>query len=68
MVFQEGLLRKNVSHLGRNLQRLVFVDDEEKNTTWLPANSFTVKPFTGDNQDKELLSLADWLSGTDLVI
>jgi len=52
MAFQEGVLRKNVGYLGRNLQRLVFVDDEEKNTKWLQSNSFQIKPFTGDKQDK----------------
>lgn len=62
MVFQEGVLRKNVGYLGRNLQRLVFVDDEEKNTNWLPSNSFRIKVFNGDKQDKELLHLTDWLS------
>jgi hypothetical protein len=61
-------LRKNVGYLGRNLQRLVFVDDEEKNTDWLRSNSFQIKAFTGDKQDKELLHLADWLTGNNFMI
>jgi len=62
MVFQEGVLRKNVGYLGRNLQKIVFVDDEEKNTEWLASSSFRIKPFNGDKQDKELLNLSDWLT------
>jgi hypothetical protein len=41
-----------VGYLGRNLQKIVFVDDEEKNTEWLASSSFRIKPFTGDKQDK----------------
>jgi hypothetical protein len=62
MVFQEGVLRKNVGYLGRNLQKVVFIDDEDKNTEWLASNSFKIKVFSGDKQDKELLNLSDWLN------
>ena len=51
-----------MGYLGRNLQKIVFVDDEEKNTEWLASSSFKIKPFTGDKQDKELLNLSDWLT------
>lgn len=54
-------MRKNVGFVGRSLQRVVFVDDEEKNTECVVGNSFRIKPFLGDKQDKELLNLLDWL-------
>ncbi len=52
LVFQEGILRKNIDYLGRSMLNLIFIDDEEKNTQLRPLNSFRIKPFTGDKQDK----------------
>lgn len=52
MVFQQGCLRKNVGYLGRSLQRVILIDDEDRNTEWLPLNSYKIPTFTGDKKDK----------------
>lgn len=45
-------MRKNVGYLGRSMQKVVFVDDEDKNADWLPLNSYKIKSFEGDKKDK----------------
>jgi TFIIF-interacting CTD phosphatase-like protein len=52
MVFQEGSLVKNISFIGRNMKKILFIDQDEKNSSLFPENSFQIKPFHGDKSDK----------------
>lgn len=43
---------KDLSRIGRKLEKVIFVDDLECNTKLQPENSIRVTPWKGDPNDK----------------
>lgn len=62
---------KDVSKLGRSLDKLLIIDHDPAAFQLQPDNGLTIKPFEGDPNDSELADLLDFLkaaatSNTDL--
>jgi TFIIF-interacting CTD phosphatase-like protein len=53
---------KKVRDRGFDLDRVLIVDDLERNSERNFGNAVYIKPFEGDLEDRELLNLADYLS------
>mmetsp|Transcript_80478 Transcript_80478/g.202468 ORF Transcript_80478/g.202468 Transcript_80478/m.202468 type:complete len:215 (+) Transcript_80478:550-1194(+) len=52
---------KDLSKLGRNLERVLIIDHDPKAFQLQPENGLQIKPFTGDTTDSELADLLDFL-------
>ncbi|CAC9696042.1 mitochondrial import inner membrane translocase subunit TIM50, putative [Plasmodium sp. DRC-Itaito] len=52
---------KDLKRLGRNLDRVVIIDHDEKAFMLQPENGILIKEFHGDLNDKEMLCLIDLL-------
>mmetsp|Transcript_47587 Transcript_47587/g.101838 ORF Transcript_47587/g.101838 Transcript_47587/m.101838 type:complete len:351 (+) Transcript_47587:105-1157(+) len=62
---------KDISKLGRNMDRVLILDHEEEAFQLNPENGILIRPFTGDPNDSELADLLEFLkaaatSGQDL--
>jgi len=53
----DAMLAKDLSLLGRPLERLVLVDDNVASCMLQPDNCVPIRPFFGDREDRELGSL-----------
>ncbi|XP_044462455.1 probable C-terminal domain small phosphatase [Mangifera indica] len=61
----DGRFVKDLSEMGRDLKKVVIVDDNPNAYVFQPGNAIPVKPFTGDAKDKELRMLAKFFEGCD---
>ena len=57
MVLDEGVLIKDLKVLGRDLKRVVIVDDRRTNFRLQPENGIKISPWTGDQNDDQLEKL-----------
>lgn len=48
---------KDLSRIGRPVEKIVFVDDLECNVKLQPDNSILIKPWRGDKNDQELYKI-----------
>lgn len=61
----DGKFVKDLSDLGRDLKRVVIVDDNPNCYFLQPENAIPIPPFTDDLADGELEKLSDFLYGCD---
>ncbi|KAL3741626.1 hypothetical protein ACJRO7_017137 [Eucalyptus globulus] len=61
----DGKFVKDLSKMGRDLQRVVIVDDNPNAYVFQPENAIPVCPFVNDLDDVELGKLAKFFEGTD---
>lgn len=54
---KNGIYVKDISKLGRNLKRVIIVDNVVENFQFQSANGIFIKPWKGDMNDKELINL-----------
>lgn len=54
---------KDISHLGRKPDRMILLDHDPVAVSRQPANGIMIKPFTGDENDRELFDLIEFLKG-----
>ncbi|KAK4858676.1 hypothetical protein QYF36_020346 [Acer negundo] len=59
----DGKYVKDLSEVGRDLNKAVIVDDNPNAYHFQPENAIPVKPFTGDISDIELLKLIKFFQG-----
>jgi len=52
---------KDISHLGRNTDKMIVLDHESIAFSRQPENGILVKPFEGDENDRELFDLIEFL-------
>lgn len=52
---------KDLSKLGRRLDRVLMIDHDPAAFSMQPGNGILIKPFTGDTSDMELADLLDFL-------
>lgn len=62
---------KDISKLGRDLERVLFIDHDPEAFMLQPENGLVIRPFNGDPNDIELQSLLEFLkaaaiAGTDI--
>ena len=48
--------------IGRNLKKVIIVDNLKENFCWQKENGIQIKEFNDDPEDEELLRLADILT------
>ncbi|KZV57535.1 CTD small phosphatase-like protein [Dorcoceras hygrometricum] len=63
----DGKLVKDLSEIGRDLSRLVIVDDNPNSYVFQPDNAIPIKPFIDDLGDSELIKLINFFKGCDSV-
>jgi RNA polymerase II subunit A small phosphatase-like protein len=61
----DGKYVKDLSGLGRDLRRVLIVDDNPNAYGLQPENAIPIVPFTGDLGDRELGRLMEFLDGCD---
>ncbi|GMH19440.1 hypothetical protein Nepgr_021281 [Nepenthes gracilis] len=61
----EGKFVKDLSEMGRDLMRVVIVDDNPSSYVFQPENAIPVRPFVDDLGDRELLRLMEFLDLLD---
>lgn len=61
----DGRFVKDLSDLGRDLKRVVIVDDNPNSYTLQPRNAVPVRPFVDDLEDRELSHLVSFFKGSD---
>ncbi|XVF87264.1 hypothetical protein PTKIN_Ptkin18bG0105100 [Pterospermum kingtungense] len=62
-----GKLVKDLSKMGRDLRKIVIVDDNPKSFALQPENGIPIKPFLGDELwDRELMKLAGFFERCDV--
>jgi len=61
----DGKYVKDLSGLGRDLRRVLIVDDNPNAYGLQPENAIPIVPFTGDLGDRELGRLMEFLEGCD---
>jgi CTD small phosphatase-like protein 2 len=54
---KNGVYVKDISKLGRNLKRVIIVDNVVENFQFQSANGIFIKPWKGDMNDRELVKL-----------
>eukprot|EP00826_Nyctotherus_ovalis_P044526 TRINITY_DN4809_c0_g1_i4.p1 TRINITY_DN4809_c0_g1~~TRINITY_DN4809_c0_g1_i4.p1 ORF type:complete len:281 (-),score=54.49 TRINITY_DN4809_c0_g1_i4:987-1829(-) len=54
---KNGIYVKDISKLGRNLKRVIIIDNVVENFQFQSANGIFIKPWKGDMNDKELVEL-----------
>eukprot|EP00051_Salpingoeca_urceolata_P010153 m.123748 g.123748 ORF g.123748 m.123748 type:complete len:388 (+) comp16600_c0_seq5:1250-2413(+) len=60
-VLEDGDHVKDLDCLGRDLRRVIIVDDKPSKYRLQPHNGIKIKPFTGDPDDRALLELIPFL-------
>ncbi|CAA6665658.1 unnamed protein product [Spirodela intermedia] len=58
----EGILTKDLSDLGRDLSRVVILDDNPNSYALQPANAVPVAPFLNDLSDRELWRVMEFFA------
>lgn len=61
----DGKLVKDLSETGRDLKRVVIVDDNPNSFANQPENAILIKPFVDDLWDRELWKLGSFFDGSD---
>ncbi|CAL5183653.1 unnamed protein product [Lathyrus oleraceus] len=61
----DGKLVKDLSVVGRDLKRVVIVDDNPVSFSNQPENAILIRPFVDDVSDRELWKLRGFLNGSD---
>ncbi|XVF25587.1 hypothetical protein REPUB_Repub13aG0224800 [Reevesia pubescens] len=62
-----GKFMKDLSELGRDMRKIVIVDDNTKSFALQPENGIPIKPFSGDELwDRELMKLAGFFERCDV--
>ncbi|XP_058749276.1 uncharacterized protein LOC131622264 [Vicia villosa] len=61
----DGKLVKDLAHVGRDLKRVVIVDDNPVSFSNQPENAILIRPFVDDVCDRELWKLRSFLNGSD---
>ncbi|XVF27430.1 hypothetical protein REPUB_Repub14bG0106000 [Reevesia pubescens] len=62
-----GKFMKDLSELGRDLRKIVIIDDNPKSFALQPENGIPIKPFYGDELwDRELMKLAGFFERCDV--
>ncbi|XP_031269846.1 CTD small phosphatase-like protein [Pistacia vera] len=64
----DGKFVKDLSEMGRDLKKVVIVDDNPNAYIFHPQNAIPMKPFTGDANDKELCKLAKFFERCDCFV
>ncbi|KAI4123032.1 MAG: hypothetical protein LQ338_005478 [Usnochroma carphineum] len=59
--YKNGEYIKDLNYLNRPLTRTLILDTSPKHTALQPANAIILNPWTGDPQDKELVSFIPFL-------
>lgn len=57
---------KDLSLIGRDLSKVIMIDDLHKNFEKQPDNGIQIKAFTGDGNDTSLQELCPVLKGTSV--
>jgi len=57
---------KDLSKLGRNLEKTIIIDNVKENFMLQPDNGLNISNFLGDERDNELLNLVNDLKGNDI--
>ena len=60
--FKNGTHTKDLYSLNRDLKKVIVVDWNENSTQDNPENALTMKKWTGDNMDRSLIGLAQFLN------
>jgi len=60
--FKNGTHTKDLYSLNRDLKKVIVVDWNENSTQDNPENALTMKKWTGDNADRSLIGLAQFLN------
>ncbi|KAL0321319.1 UNVERIFIED_CONTAM: putative C-terminal domain small phosphatase [Sesamum radiatum] len=63
----DGRFVKDLSEIGRELNRVVIVDDNPNSYQFQPDNAIPIKPFTDDLGDEELKGLIQFFEGCEEV-
>ncbi|KAF1002608.1 uncharacterized protein LOC141700752 [Apium graveolens] len=61
----DGKFVKDLSELGRDMKRVVLVDDNPNSYEFQPDNAIRIKPFIDDFEDGELKKVMEFLQGCD---
>ncbi|CAH9055533.1 unnamed protein product [Cuscuta europaea] len=61
----DGKFVKDLSGLGRDMKRVVIVDDNPNSYALQPENAIPIRPFTNDLGDGELKRLMEFFDGCD---
>lgn len=61
----DGKLVKDLSEVGRDLKRVVLVDDNPNSFANQPDNAIPIRPFVDDIFDRELWKLKSFFDGSD---
>ncbi|KAF5736271.1 putative Carboxy-terminal domain RNA polymerase II polypeptide A small phosphatase [Tripterygium wilfordii] len=61
----DGRFVKDLSATGRELSRVVIVDDNPNAYAFQPENAIQIRPFIDDPKDKELMRLVKFFQGCD---
>ncbi|KAJ7968786.1 CTD small phosphatase-like protein [Quillaja saponaria] len=61
----EGRYVKDLSEMGRDLKRVVIVDDNPNSYAYQPENAIQIQPFIDDLDDQELQRLIGFFEGSD---
>ena len=61
----DGKFVKDLSDLGRDMRRVVIVDDNPNAYAFQPENAIPIRPFTDDLSDRELGRLVDFFEWSD---
>ncbi|XP_016447101.1 uncharacterized protein LOC107772129 [Nicotiana tabacum] len=59
----DGKFVKDLSDMGRDMKRVVIVDDNPNSYLFQPENAIPIRPFTDDLGDGELKKLIEFLNG-----
>lgn len=59
--YKDGKYIKDLSHLNRDLSKVIIIDTKKEATEMQPTNAIIIKPWKGDPKDRELLALINFL-------
>ncbi|KMS96640.1 hypothetical protein BVRB_8g201030 [Beta vulgaris subsp. vulgaris] len=59
----DGKYVKDLAHMGRDLWKIVLIDDNPNSFSFQPENAIQIKPFIDDSQDNELSKLIQFFQG-----
>lgn len=63
----DGKFVKDLSEIGRELSRVMIVDDNPNSYQFQPENAIPIRPFVDDLGDEELKKMIHFFEGCDLV-
>lgn len=63
----DGKFVKDLSEIGRELSRVMIVDDNPNSYQFQPQNAIPIRPFVDDLADEELKQMMQFFEGCDLV-